>query len=185
MFLVRLRHSFFLFLAQIQLVPFQGEFCLFLKRGDLTFLREGVVLSIQASKTIQFQDRVVQVPLARVPNSPLCPAQAALLMCKLTVGAPQDPLFRFQKGKCCQALSYSTFLALLKQKLGSLGFDPSQYAGHSFRRGGTTLALSCNVPAELVKLHGDWASAAYLRYFDPTLGAKFTLAQVLANQVPK
>lgn len=155
----------------------------FLTRGSLTFSPQGVVINVQDSKTIQFQDRRVQIPLARMSGSPLCPAQAALMLLRGVPGGSNDSLFRYSQIGKVHFLTYRSFLELLKNKLALLGYDSSKYAGHSFRRGGTTLALSCNIPSELVKLHGDWASSAYLRYFDPCVQTKFVLAQALANAV--
>ena len=35
-------------------------------------------------------------------------------------------------------------------------FPPTQYLGHSFRRGGATFALECGVAPDLIKSQGDW-----------------------------
>ena len=175
--------AFFSFLRKSNLFFDSKHKGKFLKRGDLVFRPQGVILSIGASKTIQFCDRVVQVPLARVPKSVLCPAQAAMFMVKSCPGSSRDPLFQYIHSGRVVSLSYRVFLDLLKRKLNQLGYNPSRYAGHSFRRGGATLALSCNVPSELVKLQGDWASPAYLRYFEPSISSKFTLARTMADHI--
>lgn len=176
--------AFFSFLRKSNLFPGKDSQGHFLTRGDAQFTFEGVVLHVKSSKTIQFKNRVVQIPLARAPNTVLCPAQATLLVHKLTSGVLTDPLFRYMSkaGQVC-TLTYSQFLGLLKNKLCALGFNPNHYAGHSFRRGGATLALSSHIPSELVRLHGDWASEAYLKYFDPSVKTKFTLAQAMTSQI--
>ena len=177
--------AFFSFLRKSNLFVDSSGNTKFLTRGNVMFSTQGVVISIQSSKTIQYGERQVQIPLARIHDSPLCPAQAALVLFKSTRGLASDYFFRYVANSRVCALTYSKFLNLLKTKLSLLGYDASKYAGHSFRRGGATLALSCNIPAELVKIHGDWASTAYLRYFDPCVSTKFVLAQALANNVPK
>ena len=75
-------------------------------------------------------------------------------------------------------LTYRRFLSSLKHKLSLLGFDPQGFAG-SFRQ-----HSSCNIPAELVKLQGDWASPAYFKYFDPGMATKFSLVRALASNIP-
>lgn len=44
--------------------------------------------------------------------------------------------------------------------------DPQQYAGHSFRRGGTTALLQAGVPEATIATHGRWKSLAYRSYLD-------------------
>lgn len=43
---------------------------------------------------------------------------------------------------------------------------PSDYAWHSFRRGGTTALINAGVPDSMVQSHGRWRSDCYLRYYD-------------------
>jgi hypothetical protein len=47
-----------------------------------------LVIKIAWSKTIQFGDRKLEIPLVKIPNSPLCSYQAYTNMCKLV---PADP----------------------------------------------------------------------------------------------
>jgi hypothetical protein len=44
------------------------------------------------------------------------------------------------------------------------GRNPSEYSAHSFRRGGSTFALSLNMPLLEVKNRGDWRSNCVERY---------------------
>lgn len=174
--------AFFSFLRKSNLFPDgRGERGHFLCIADLTFIPQGVVLNVRSSKTNQFSARVVSIPLPRIPNSVFCPAQACLLLVKLFKRPSQAPLFQFCEEGVVSTLTYNKFLGQLKEQLRVVGIDPSQYAGHSFRRGGATLALSSNIPSELVKLQGDWASSAYTRYFDPSLESKFQLVNAMAE----
>ena len=54
----------------------------------------------------------------------------------------------------------------LNDLLISIGEDPTQYAWHSFRRGGATLASQHHVDPAVIKTHGRWLSEAYLLYVD-------------------
>ena len=63
--------------------------------------------------------------------------------------------------------------SLSKHYVGScrekkIGVDPSQFSGHSFRRGGATFAHRMGVSPLLIKLMGDWSSDAYMSYIDHT-----------------
>lgn len=47
--------------------------------------------------------------------------------------------------------------------------SPENYAGHSFRRGGTTALFLAGVPETVIAAHGRWKSLAYRKYFDATI----------------
>ena len=53
-------------------------------------------------------------------------------------------------------------LRFLVQKVG---YDPTKYSTHSFRRGGATLLFKAEVPADKLQLMGDWRSDAYKNIF--------------------
>ena len=45
-------------------------------KSDFTFFAWGVSVHLKWSKTIQFRDRIIQIPFSFIPNSPLCPVKA-------------------------------------------------------------------------------------------------------------
>ena len=45
-------------------------------RADLEFSSQGASLHIKGSKTIQYQQRSLSIPLPCIPGSPLCPVRA-------------------------------------------------------------------------------------------------------------
>ena len=70
--------AFFTFLRKSNLVP-DAPNCISSKvplRSDLVFTSQGATLHIRASKTIQYQQRSLSIPLPRIPGSPLCPVTA-------------------------------------------------------------------------------------------------------------
>ena len=75
-------------------------------------------------------------------GSKLCPV-AAVLSYLVVRGMGEGPLFRFRDGR---ALTRSALVSQLRKALSSAGFDPSKYAGHSFRIGAATTAAACGVP---------------------------------------
>ncbi len=71
---------------------------------------------------------------------------------------------------------YPSFLRVLKSKLVAIGIDPTNYSGHSFRRGGASFAFALRIPSELIQQQGDWHSDAYLRYLGKPLSQRLKVA---------
>lgn len=127
-----------------------------------------LVLSVRHTKTIQFGQRRLVLPISAVSGSSLCAVDALQHMLAslkgLTIPAGQ-PLFSYiDAAGNLQFLSHPTFVRLLKVGLCAIGLQASSYSGHSFRRGGCSHAFSLGIPAHIVKLRGDWRSNAYERY---------------------
>lgn len=127
------------------LLGFAGAF----RRSELVALNtwniehqdEGIKVTIEQSKTDQ--DALGQtIAILRQTNSPYCPVQA--LMDWLTVGnidkgAIFRRMFRFDKiGN--QRLSAQSVALVVKEYAYRVGLDPSNFAGHSLRRGFLTSA---------------------------------------------
>ena len=64
--------------------------------------------------------------------------------------------------------------------LRSAGFNPKDYSGHSFRRGGCSHAFQLGVPAACIKLRGDWKSSACERYITIQDDTNVKIARILA-----
>ena len=54
--------------------------------------------------------------------------------------------------------------------------SPTEYSGHSFRRGGTTALQMAGVPESTIASHGRWKSLAYRSYFDVQFNLQLRLA---------
>ena len=119
-------------------------------------------LRILATKTIQFAQRSLNIPLPVIPGSILCPVAALHIHLKLNQVPASAPLFsvRSSDSESVQAITYPQFSRFLARSLQAIGADPSEFSPHSFRRGGATFAFDCGLPAELIKLQGDWRSDA-------------------------
>ena len=123
-------------------------------RKDALFSVDGVSLTVRWSKTIQYKQRVQHVPLPRIPSSPLCQAQALVLSLGRCNTPSCSPLF-LCLGPCgWLPPSASLFQRKLSQCLAKLKFNPVEYPGHSFRRGGVTFALECGLPVDVIKEQG-------------------------------
>ena len=120
-------------------------------------------------KTNQFGQRVLKIPLLRIPGSVLCPVTAYLQMCMLIRAKSDDPLFVLPHRK---VVTYKIFQVVLKDLISKIGLDAQEFSSHSFRRGGTTFAFQSRVPIDLIKLHGDWKSDCYQKYLSFSLEDK-------------
>ena len=155
-----------------------------LGREHVQFHRGGVNLTVNRTKTIQFRERCLTIPLPRIQGSCLCPAQALLLSFKVSSSpVPKCPLLMYLAHRGLIPLSYPGFLSQLKECLHGAGLQPNLYSGHSFRRGGATFALECGLPADLIKSQGDWRSNAYQAYLDPSPTMRQKVASTLGEHI--
>ena len=86
----------FLFARKSNLVPnskLEFKSGKFLRRENLYFQDDILLVIMRWSKTNQFGQRVLKIPLLRIPGSILCPVTAYLQMCKLIQAKSDDPLF--------------------------------------------------------------------------------------------
>ena len=150
--------------------------------SDVSFGAEGAVLRVRWSKVIQFRERTLEVPLPKISTHLFCPSTALLQLCLSykTSGNP-TPLFQYKVNKTLVPLTQFKFTQKLRQCLSQLGYPAEKYSGHSFRRGGATLALQCGLPVDLIKIQGDWNSNAYERYLQPSFGLRKKVAETLGS----
>ncbi len=165
--------AFFLFLRKSNLVPVSVDDFnpdKQLRRMDVALGSGALVVTINWSKTIQFGQKVLKLPLFALPGHPLCPVEAYSNMIKLVPGPPSAPAFSLRKSHKRKLrlvpLTYSKFQKKLRFVLDCIGLPSNLFSSHSFRRGGATWAFESNIPGELIKLQGDWASDSYLKYLE-------------------
>lgn len=156
-----------------------------LRRCDFLPRPWGVEVTIRWSKTIQYRERSLSVPLPILPNHPLCPTIAILRYFKITAGAPPDgPAFTVPSGDAFRPLTYPKFVKILRSLLVKLGCSPSQYAGHSFRRGGASWALEAGLSGDVIQILGDWKSDAYKQYLVIPLESKVACIKQFSANLP-
>ena len=98
-------HAFYLMFRKSNLVPdtvatfdSKKQLC----RKNFTFDEKhnvSVMITIQWSKTIQFGERTLVIPLVSIPVSPLCPFQAYFNMQSLVCVSDDSPAYCFLKHK--------------------------------------------------------------------------------------
>ncbi len=181
--------AFYTFLRKSSLLPRSA------KQADKSGLCHGdlrvepptnfMYITVRHTKTIQFHQRTLCIPIAGLHDSALCPLEATLAMlANLPAGqtASDAPLFSYVSQGALTCIDYSAFVQRLKVVLNKAELPSDQYSGHSFRRGGCTFAFELGVPPLLIKLRGDWRSNAYERYVSvpDSMNAKVARAISLA-----
>ena len=137
-----------------------------LRRGDILFFTDWAIIINRWSKTIQFSQRILTIPIPHIGQHPLCPYTALKHAFRLIPAPVSGPAFVIPASteEGLIPLTYGKFNSLLKLLTAKMNLDPSQFSGHSFRSGGATLAFQAQLPAELIKRSGDWQSDAYRSY---------------------
>ncbi|RLC08584.1 MAG: hypothetical protein DRI57_23705 [Deltaproteobacteria bacterium] len=160
--------SFYLFARKSNMVPPSSvlfDLTKHLARGDIFRSSTGLVILIKWSKTIQCGERHLLVPLLQVASNPLCPRRAFDFMADRFPAPRCSPAFVYTDVQgFTVTLTHGVLVSSLKDLLRRVGVDPLGYTGHSFRRGGASFAFQAGVSGELIQLHGDWKSDAYLKY---------------------
>jgi hypothetical protein len=184
--------GFFAFLRKSTLLPKTSHIkdsVKALTMGDLELHPDKSLLTlhIRHTKTIQFGQRELLIPISAVQGSFLCPVMAIIrMLSSLPAGnvSKLDPLFSYSNSEgVVSCLTHSTFLRILKSTLTAGGIKPADYSGHSFRRGGCTHAFQLGVSPQLIKLRGDWRSNAFERYIDIQFSQHVLFAKALGISV--
>lgn len=165
--------SFFGLLRRSNVLTDQASFNpdLSLCRRDIIFHDWGIMVIIRKTKTIQNQERCLQIPLPRTVGHRLCPVQAIFHAFHATPSAPiGGPAFVVPVGSKFKPLSPAVFVTKMRCLLTDCGIDGSRYAGHSLRRGGASWAYNSGVAVDNIRVLVDWKSQAYTIYIQPDLG---------------
>lgn len=180
--------GFFLFLRASNMVPpSRAEFDpeKQLTRQDFRMEQDAILVDIKWSKTIQFKQKLLQIPLLPVTDEDICPVFWVQRMFRKIPAGPEDPAFGVPEKGRITALSYSQLNTRLQRWLGRLGLPLGYLTPHSMRHGGATYAGRVNICDEAVKLIGDWASDAYKLYMKWSLKKRFVALRKMAQKAPE
>jgi hypothetical protein len=152
-----------------------------LSRQDVTHLDlESFVLQCHHSKTIQFGQRVHEIPYSVCSDIRMCPVFAMLSHLGSSCLLPSAPLFNYVERGVEHFYTHGEFVARLKVSIKVTGRDPRTISCHSLRRGGATLSFACGISGEQIKLRGDWASDCYQQYVVVSPNVALNVARKLA-----
>lgn len=142
---------------------FSGEFDTnLLKRSEVEFTDYGLLISVNPSKTIQFSERKVLIPVCYV-GGPLCFVTLLRQYISLHPAPSDSPLLSRKVDGALLQPSYSRALLCLKRWGAQAGLK-KDLGIHSLRRGAATMMSMAGFALEDIKDRGDWRSTAVLRY---------------------
>lgn len=117
-----------------------------------------VQIHLKVSKTDQ-ERKGVSIFIGKTGDD-ICPV-AALTAYLATQNRSEGPLFQF---KDRTPLTKDKFIQHVRAALSVAGYDPSLYAGHSFRIGAATTAAERGIEDSTIKALGRWKSEAFQTY---------------------
>lgn len=173
--------SFFLMCRKSNLVGKSNDISTCLKRKDISVFDDYLIVHFSWSKTIQFGERYLDIPILKKKSCPLCPVSAFKDMCSSFPVSLDFPAFVIRHAGKIKPVSYGMFQDFIKKSIMQLGINPQNYSSHSFRRGGATWAFKCGVPADLIQLQGDWRSDAYKLYLKYDLEDKISVSSKMMS----
>ena len=182
--------GFTLFLRRSNLVPesmttFDPEKQFRRKDFNVIDPLSAMMAEVRWSKTIQFKEKVLRLPILPATNKSICPVLWVHYMFEQIPGDPEDPMFMIPSKGEKLALSANQLVARIRKWLTLIGEEPEKYALHSLRRGGATFALQCDIKGEMIKLLGDWASDAWRRYCDISMEQRYDTMQAFVEGLNK
>jgi hypothetical protein len=159
--------AFFGFLRKSTLLPHSQDLSAgkYISCGDVVQITlQSFAVRIRFSKTIQFGQRVLELPYVFCTDTRLCPVRALLIHLGKSPLPQSRPLFNFLDKGIEFFFTNSFFMLRLRSGLRATGHPASEISCHSFRRGGASLAYEVRLSATDIKQRGDWRSNAFERY---------------------
>jgi hypothetical protein len=178
--------AFYLMLRKSNLIPKTQDafdYKKHLSRCHLLCRSELILVKIVWSKTIQFGQRILTLPLVRIPGSELCPVLAINKLFSRVKTPKESSAFSFHEHGKLIIWTEDSWTSYLRYILGKIVDNPMDYSGHSLRRGGATYAFQAGAPSELVQLYGDWQSDAYKNYIHCNMVDKLILATTVRDKI--
>ena len=191
----------------VEIVAYVGlliGFCLFLRKSnlvpdtkngfilneqlawqDLWYFGNILMVSVKWSKTLQYKQKELDLPLIKATHLVLDPTYWIEYLRQKFQPKAKDPLLSYPQQGELVPITYSKLAGLYKKWVEKSGRNSENYTLHGLRRGGANHALTVGLCGEDIQLMGDWASTAYLQYLDLTLDRRITNAVVFMDQVDK
>ena len=147
---------------------------------DVKFHDWGLLLTLPRTKTIQYGERILQIPFTLVPGSPLCVVYFIKYLLVHTGARPDQPLFQYRRHGRFKPMTYSAFSGELRRLTKLIGLD-GKVSSHSLRRGGASYLSSIGFDLIDIKSRGDWKSLAVLLYLVDGLDKKVAKDKVVTS----
>ena len=144
------------------------------------------LLYVNFSKTIQFGQRDLIIPLVSNNCRALDPVYHLDLLLSKTQASPDSPSFSYRtKSGSVSFITHKLFTSRLKTLLSKAGFSPEKFSGHSLRRGAATFLYNCGSSQLEIQACGDWQSQIFTRYLFVSLDRRFSSQKLMAANLPQ
>lgn len=153
-----------------------------LRRKDIEWGSEFVVINVHSTKTLLKGERVLRIPL-HLSQDYVFDVVSRLRHHFVTVPADGDSylfLKRDRKGNTIP-LMYKDVLQFIKKAVLLIGLDPQNIGLHSLRRSGASFLHSIGIPLEDIRMAGDWRLMAVLLYLVNPFSRKLDLELKIAS----
>ena len=164
-------------LVPVSLDKFNSETGLSRSKIMLPDDKDVALVYINWSKTNQFGNREIVIPMVADPVQALDPVFHLRLLFSTCILPDHLPAFSFVKKGRVRCVTYDKFTTGLRKLLDTAGYRSKSYSGHSLRRGGATFLYRLGADPLLIQASGDWQSDCYQRYIF------LSLEQRLAAQI--
>ena len=139
-----------------------------------------VYIHVTFAKTIQFGNRDLVIPIPGNSDPALDPVRHLQKLFSKVPCSPDAPAFSYAAS---QFITYSTFTTCLKKLLGLTGYNPRDYSGHSFRRGGASFLFRLGASILQIQASGDWSSQCFVRYLHVSEEERLRVQQLVAKAI--
>ncbi len=112
-----------------------------------------MLITLYWTKTIQFGQKNLVIPVVLITGSVVCPVRAYVNMCELVQAPIDGPAFVKPFSGELVPVTYIQYNGFIKQCVTNIGKNSAKFSSHSFRRGGATWAFRAQVPGELITVH--------------------------------
>lgn len=174
--------GFYLMCRKSNLVGSAHEQHKCLKRGDIKISDDYLTVKFTWSKTIQFGERKLEIPITKNPSEDLCAYKAFQEMKTRFPVKDNTAAFVVKIGNKIRPVTYYMMQKALRSSIAGIGLNPSDYSTHSLRRGGATFAFKSGVSAELIQVMGDWKSDAYKIYLQHDFQDKLKVSKMIMTK---
>ena len=154
-----------------------------LSRADVVFDKQGLIVCLKWTKTIQNSDQVATVPIAAPPpGAAIDPVTMFSCFAQRFPVHPIDPCFSYYRNGRLYVLTQAYLNKAIKDLIQKMGLSPRLYSGHSLRRGAASAAASAGISSDLLRAHGTWRSSAYTRYVDFTYQDRLAVTRAMYSK---
>ena len=152
-----------------------------LRVSDVSFKPWGCILVINSSKTIQFGQRSLEIPVS-YSSEPLCAVSLLKSYMDKFPRHSSEFLFTLKKGNFQQPVSYTRALDFLKSLAARAGLE-KDIGFHSLRRGSASYMHSLHIDLISIQKAGDWLSLCVLKYLSVDFEQKCKVEKLVASSL--